>query len=177
MKVGVLSDTHLTKTAGMVGKLQQKVKNTYTLEELHDRLSQHFHGVDLIVHAGDLVHLAVIDMLKEFAPVEAVHGNMDTADVCAALPEQRMLECEGKKIGLIHGSGGPQGIIDRVRLAFQGQPLQAIIFGHTHQPVNSWQDGLFFFNPGSPTDRIFAPYNSVGVLEISEQIAGRIIRL
>jgi phosphomethylpyrimidine synthase len=39
------------------------------------------------------------------------------------------------------------------------------------------RDGVLLFNPGSPTDRRWAPYHSVGILELGDTIEGRIIRL
>ncbi len=39
-------------------------------------------------------------------------------------------------------------------------------------------DGIIYFNPGSSTDKVFAPYNSYGVLEIKDnKIIPHIIKL
>ena len=100
---------------------------------------------------------------------------MDTVEVERAFPATRVLEIGGFKIGVTHGDGAPQGIIERVSAKFTG--VDAIVFGHSHQPLNERRNGVLLFNPGSPTDRIFAPYNSVGLLEISDTISGQIIRL
>ena len=176
LKIGVLSDTHLTAPAGnFLGNMQQKIRNKLTLEDLRTIVAEHFRGVALIIHAGDFVETAVADMLREFAPLEAVHGNMDTIEVERAFPATRVLEIGGFKIGITHGDGAPQGIIERVSAKFTG--VDAIVFGHSHQPVNERRNGVLLFNPGSPTDRIFAPYNSVGLLELSDTISGQIIRL
>lgn len=176
MNIGVLSDTHLTNTSGVLSAVKQALRNKHALADLRELLAQHFRAVDLIIHAGDFVDLAVLDMLQEFAPVEAVHGNMDSAAIRARLPAQRILEIAGFRLGLTHGHGGPQGILARVKAQFTDSPVDAILFGHTHQPLNERRDGILFFNPGSPTDRIFAPYNSLGLLEVSERIEGKIIR-
>jgi putative phosphoesterase len=85
------------------------------------------------------------------------------------------LEVNHFKIGLTHGDGAPQGIVERVKHHFTD--VDAIIFGHSHQPLNEQRDGILFFNPGSPTDRIFAPYTSIGILEVNDTITGRIIIL
>ena len=55
--------------------------------------------------------------------------------------------------------------------------MDVIVFGHSHSPVNELRDGILFFNPGSPTDKIFAKYNSYGILTINKEIKGEIIRL
>ena len=176
LKIGVLSDTHLTAPAGnFLGNVKQKIRNKLTLEDVRTIVAEHFCGVELIIHAGDFVETAVAEMLREFAPLEAVHGNMDTVEVERAFPATRMLEIRGFRIGITHGDGAPQGIIERVSAKFTG--VDAIVFGHSHQPLNERRNGVLLFNPGSPTDRIFAPYNSVGLLEISDTISGQIIRL
>jgi len=177
MKIGVLSDTHLAYTSGVLSSVKHVLRNKYTLEDLRQLLTRHFRAVELIIHAGDFVDVAVLEMLQEFAPVEAVQGNMDPAAIRARLPEQRILELEGVTIGITHGNGGPQGILERVKAVFKDKPVDAIVFGHTHQPINERHEGILFFNPGSPTDRIFAPYNSLGILEITDKIESSIIRL
>ena len=60
MKIGVLSDTHLTEV-------------TPALERI---IGEYFQEVDLLIHAGDMVGLAVYRFLSAF-PLEAVQGNMD----------------------------------------------------------------------------------------------------
>ena len=176
IKIGVLSDTHLTAPAGnFLGLAKQRLRSKLTLDDVRAIVAEHFRGVELIIHAGDFVEAAVADMLREFAPLEAVHGNMDTAEIERAFPAMRVLEIGRFKIGVTHGDGAPQGIIERVGAKFTG--VDAVVFGHSHQPVNERRDGVLFFNPGSPTDRIFAPYNSVGLLEIGDAISGQIIRL
>ena len=63
-----------------------------------------------------------------------------------------------------------------IRDRFKG--VDAIIFGHSHEPVNMVKNGVLFFNPGSPTDKIFAKANSYGILEITDKkIEGKILRL
>jgi putative phosphoesterase len=178
MKIGVISDTHLTQpTAGVIHAVKHKLRNTHSLETLQVLVQHHFSGVDLIIHAGDFVDTAVFEMLREFAPVEAVQGNMDSMEIHTRFPVRKVVKIEGRLIGITHGEGGPQGILKRVKRHFP-EKVEVIIFGHTHQPLNDRQEGILFFNPGSPTDRIFAPYNSLGLLEVSStDIHGSIIRV
>ena len=51
----------------------------------HKRVFEIFQNVDYIIHAGDLVELAVVDELEQLAPVLAVHGNMDGIEVSRLL--------------------------------------------------------------------------------------------
>ena len=175
MKIGVLSDTHLSAPSGLAGTVKHKIRNRRTLDDLRNIIAEHFAGVERILHAGDFVEEAVLEMLQDFAPVDAVRGNMDGIQLQNALPSRRIVELEGFTIGLVHGDGAPQGIVERVRQHFD--KVDAIVFGHSHQPLNERRNGVLYFNPGSPTDRFFAPYNSIGLLELTDKIRGTIIRL
>ena len=176
MKIGVISDTHLTASkSGMFGGAAQKLRSKVTLDELRAMLERHFSGVELILHAGDFVEIAVAEMLEQIAPLTGVQGNMDLPDIQRRFPVKTTVTAQGVTIGLIHGSGAPHGLADRVAQEFEG--VNAIVFGHSHQPMNEARNGVLFFNPGSPTDRIFAPYHSVGILHLDDTLRGEIIRL
>ena len=132
----------------------------------------------LIVHAGDLVELYVIEELKKISRVEAVYGNMDTPRVKSALENKKAFVIDGKKICLMHGDGGPDKLINVLKDEFFSQKPNIIIFGHSHVPMNKYIDGVLFFNPGSATDTIFAPYRSYGIIEIVDnQIKANIYKL
>lgn len=158
MKVGVISDTHLTGCD----------------ERLTRLLKDRFRDADLILHAGDLVDLRVLDAFagKE---VRAVCGNMDPPSVRQALPRKLVLELNNFKVGLIHGWGMPFGIEGKL-LKEIGQ-VDCLVYGHTHRAANAVKDGILFFNPGSATDTRFASRNTVGMLEIGDAIRGEIIEL
>ncbi len=161
MKVGVLSDTHI-KTEEELFKLS-KIINT------------HFKDVDLLFHAGDLVSPEVLDLLTSFSKVFAVCGNMDPPELSAALPVKQTIEIDKFKIGLIHGWGPPFNLIDRIKKEFVD--VNCIVFGHTHKPINEIIDHILFFNPGSPTDKVFASQNTIGILKIDEKFSGDIIKI
>ena len=160
MKIGVISDTHIPRVAS----------------KLPDKIYDAFKNADLILHAGDLVEMAVLDELNKLAETKAVYGNMDVSEVRKSLPEKRIVRAEGFKIGLIHGSGAPFNLINKIKNEFP-EKVDVIVFGHSHSPVNELRDGVLFFNPGSPTDKLFAKYNSYGILTINKEIKGEIVRL
>ena len=160
MKIGVLSDTHIPIRA------QDLSKEVYALLE----------KVDLILHAGDLVHLGVLERLKQYAPVRAVYGNMDYPEVRNVLPKRDIIECGGFRIGLFHGYGLPNNLLEKAKAEFN-EEVNTVVFGHSHIPVNETINGVLFFNPGSPTDDVFSPYKSIGLLEVNEKIIGQIIKL
>ena len=161
MKIAVISDTHIPATT----------------DSLPEELISKIQGVDMIIHLGDFTELSVLNEFKKIAPVEAVAGNMDSHIVRRELPETRILELEGFKIGLVHGYGGPDGLIKYAKDIFKDSKLDCIIHGHSHIPRIDYVDGVLFFCPGSPTEKIFAPYNAFGILEINDKITPEIIRL
>ncbi len=161
MLIGVVADTHVPVRA----------------RALPRALLDGLRGVDLILHAGDLTVLAVVDELRSIAPVEAVHGNADSPAVLAALPRTRSLLLAGKRIGLVHGDGPGHSTPARARSAFAGQMLDAIVFGHSHSPHCRREGGLLLFNPGSPTDSRREPRPSYGLLTVGETIEARICYL
>ncbi|MDD5617757.1 MAG: metallophosphoesterase family protein [Candidatus Omnitrophica bacterium] len=160
MKIGVISDTHIPERA------LDLPKEIYTA----------FKDADLILHAGDFISPDVLDSLSKICPVTAVYGNMDSAEIRNKLKEKEII-CAGKfKIGLMHGKGHPKNLINLVKDSFT-EKLDIIIFGHSHTPLNEEIDGTLFFNPGSPTDTIFAPYRSYGIIEINDTIKATIVRI
>ena len=100
---------------------------------------------------------------------------MDDAVTCRELPARREVALGGFRIGLIHGWGDPAGVAARVAREFAR--VDCVVYGHTHVPENETRGGVLFFNPGSPTDRRWAPHRSLGILEVSDQIVGRLIAL
>jgi len=160
MKIGCVSDTHIN---GGMGKLPPA-------------LIEGLRGVDLILHAGDIVTLDVIEELRLIAPTEAVAGNMDGWDVAAVLPEKRVIQAGNHRIGLIHGGGRVPDIKERVLAKFRDDGVDCIVFGHSHQAVVERIGDVLLVNPGSPTDRTYARYNSYALIYADDDITAEIIR-
>ena len=158
VKIGVISDTHLSGYDAGLARIA----------------AHHFRDADLILHAGDLVDLRVLDIFAGIE-VKAVRGNMDNIQVKDKLPEQLVFEIKGFKIGLIHGWGSPLGIEEKL-LAKLGN-VNCVVYGHTHKPSNYKEEGILFFNPGSAVDKRFADTRTIGILEIDKEIEGRIISI
>jgi putative phosphoesterase len=119
---------------------------------------------DLILHAGDVVSASVLDELRELAPVHAVHGNMDEPALKTALPQIRVVEVEGARIGMIHEPGPAAGRAERLAVLFAG--CDALVYGHTHLPELTRHGSVWILNPGSPTERRRAPARTMIVLEV-----------
>lgn len=162
MRIGVISDTHIPNSASVIP------------EQVLLALKQ----LDMIVHAGDLIDLSVLEKLKETCPnVKAVYGNMDPPEVRKKLRDKEIFEVGKYKIGLMHGYGAPSGLIELMEENFKDTPVDIIIFGHAHYPFNEKRGNILYFNPGSLTDKVFAPYNSYGIIELNDKIEASIIKI
>lgn len=162
VKVGVISDTHLPSRSPFLPPI--------ILEKLQ--------GVQMILHAGDWEEFFFLPELERIAKVYGVCGNMDSLEVKKKLPIKRVIDVENVKIGLIHGSGAPFGIKERIREEFIDERVNVIVFGHTHRALMEWDENILFFNPGSPTDKIFTSKNSIGVLYVDkDKVWGEIIEI
>jgi len=107
----------------------------------------------------------VLREIEAYAPVEAVFGNMDEPALQASLPERRVVEVEGARIGLVHIAGPRGGREERLASSFAG--CDAVVYGHTHVPQVERHRGVWILNPGSPTERRRAPSRSLIVLELA----------
>ena len=162
MKIGVLSDTHIPSAAS---RLPQQA-----LDE--------FKKMDLVIHAGDMIDLATLEQLKNTCKaLKAVRGNMDHEEVKAVLAEREIFKVNNFKIVVVHGWGAPATLIQQLELTFRSERPDILIFGHTHSALNEKRGDTLFFNPGSPTDKVFSPYNSYGIIEITDKIEAKIIKL
>lgn len=153
-KIGVISDTHIPARGKVIPS------NLYNL----------FEGVDLILHAGDLVDEQVLDEFNSLAPVEAVAGNMDPVMLHSRLGRLKLIEVgpvKPVKIGLLHGDvSGHKIDYDYLLELFLPEKPDVVVFGHLHQPVEEHYNETLFFNPGSLIDPRRNHYPSCGLLHL-----------
>jgi uncharacterized protein len=121
------------------------------------------------VHAGDFTTLALLRELETYAPVAAVHGNVDEPELQRALPATTEIDLGGGvRLGVIHDAGPRHGRLERLRRRFPA--AQAVVFGHSHIPLHeTGSDGFQIFNPGSPTDRRRSPQHTMGVAQLAQR--------
>ena len=151
--VGLISDTHVPVRAKCIPGTVFKI----------------FENVDFIVHAGDLVQLAVIDELEQLAPVLAVHGNMDGPEVSGALPKLNSLKVSDWKIGVMHDPSTMFGM-GKMREIAKQNGFNVFVYGHTHNSSIKWEGKTLYINPGSPTNPTsFISKPSVALLKITRE--------
>jgi putative phosphoesterase len=136
--IGVISDTHGLLSPAAVAALQ---------------------GSELIIHAGDVGKLEIIDGLREIAPVEAIRGNVDHGIWAQGLPQTRTVEVGGVRIFVIHN-------IDDLSIDAAAAGYAAVISGHSHRPSAVQKNGVLFLNPGSAGPRRFNLPVSVALLHV-----------
>jgi uncharacterized protein len=111
-------------------------------------------GCDPIIHAGDIGSLDVLARLGALAPVHAVRGNVDHGAWSANLPLTQRIEIDGFRIYVLHilAELDPQA----------ADKVDAVIYGHSHQPKIETKNGTLFFNSGSAGPRRFGLPITVG---------------
>ncbi len=160
MKIGILSDTHVA-----------------SIDELPREIADVLTGMDMVLHAGDFTERPLLDELRRMRNFTGVYGNLDSFDVKKQLHATETVEAGGFRIGLNHPAegGAPLNLEDRLRPKFKD--VQAIVFGHSHQPMNETKGGVLFFNPGSATGAAPAKKKTFGILHVGKDIVGEIVKL
>jgi putative phosphoesterase len=140
LNVGVLSDTH--------GLLRPEVLRA--LEGSHH-----------ILHAGDVGDPAILDALRELAPVTAIRGNIDRSGACAQLPATEVIELGGCVMYVLHS-------LDDLDVKPESAGLNVVLYGHSHQPAAATRNGVLYLNPGSCGPRRFSLPVTVARLRIAD---------
>src|SRR5204862_423247 len=92
--VAVIADTHLPRGS----------------RRLTDECLQLLRAADLILHAGDISTVAVLEELRALGPpVEAVWGNADEPALRELLPKECVVEVEQARIAMLHIPGPRRG--------------------------------------------------------------------
>jgi putative phosphoesterase len=179
MKIGVIGDTHIPGRSPL----------------LPARIADLFKGLDIILHVGDISELYVLKEFQEtYTLTFAVAGEDDSAEVHEYLDEKRVVRFGQRRIGMIHGhqfdevqraggalrrllGHGPEpGALQAFLLEQFEEEVDAIVYGHTHQPYVRTHGGVLVFNPGGALPGARQP--SVGILDMSKRnITGRIAYL
>jgi uncharacterized protein len=150
MIIGVISDTH--------GLLRPEALAA-------------IRGSEHIIHAGDIGDPAIVDKLREIAPVTAIRGNVDRDAWATSVPNTNVLEVGEITIYVIHN-------LQELDLKPEAAGFAAVIYGHTHIPKSETKNGVLFFNPGSAGPKRFRLPVTLGKLQIlNQQLQAEIVEL
>lgn len=161
MRIGIVSDTH---------------RSSRNPRALPKSLLDGLHGCDLIMHLGDVNAPWVLDVLGEIAPVLAVQGNNDEPQLLERLPWERFLEIGPHRVGMIHGHGTRFTARETTLKRMVGL-VDCAVYGHSHIPEIVQRDGLLLVNPGSPTQKRYAPRHSYAMMDVGVQIDAELVYL
>lgn len=150
MRIGVISDTHSLLRPQALAALA---------------------GSELILHAGDIGAPEVLAALEAIAPVLAVRGNNDTAPWARSLPGTRVVEAGGLRFYLLHDLKTLD--VDPLAAGFD-----AVLSGHSHQPLAETRAGVLYLNPGSAGPRRFRLPIALARLRLAEgRISSELLHL
>ena len=137
MTLAILSDTH--------GLLRPQV-------------TEYLKTADAILHAGDINRPAILDQLREYAPVYVVRGNNDK-DWAADLPHDLTISLDGVTFYLVHNK-------KEVPADLTG--VDVVVYGHSHKYAQAEKDGVLWLNPGSCGPRRFHQEITLAMAEVSQ---------
>ena len=156
---------HLSSFPMLVGL----IADTHGL--LRDEALRALEGAALILHAGDVGRRSLLTALAAVAPVQAVHGNVDTPS--PDLPATFRCELEGIRVLVTHGhelgSPTPDLLVSRY-------DADVIVYGHTHRALIARVGSTLVVNPGAAGPARFRLEPSIGLLTLPDRVA-RIVPL
>jgi putative phosphoesterase len=146
LKIGLISDTH--GYINYINKAMEKLNNT-----------------DMIIHLGDNVKDVKYIKLKYKNKIINVKGN---CDITCTVASEKIEIIENKRFLITHGHKYNVKR-DLLNLKYKAVECRAdiVLFGHTHVADITYENGIWFINPGSaslPRNRI----NTVAVLELND---------
>ena len=147
--IGVISDTH--------GLMRPEALAALT-------------GVEHILHAGDVGDVAILDALREIAPVTAIRGNVDSSGACAELPATDVVELGGELFYLVHS-------VHDLDINPRAAGVAMVVSGHSHKAKVEVKDGVVYFNPGSAGPRRFSLPVTVGFVTVEDGVEASVKEL
>ena len=149
MLIGVISDTHGLLRPEAVAALR---------------------GVEHILHAGDVGDIAILDALREIAPVTAIRGTVDVSGACAELPATDVVELGDRLFYLVHS-------VHDLDINPVAAGVAMVVSGHSHNASVQVRDGVIYFNPGSAGPRRFSLPVTVGFVTVEDGVEASVMEL
>lgn len=137
MKLAILSDTH--------GLLRPEVV-------------EHLKNADAILHGGDINRQAIVDELRQYAPLYVVRGNNDKG-WAETIPHHLTITLDGVTFTMVHNK-------KEVPADLSG--VDVVVFGHSHKYVQEEKNGRLWLNPGSCGTRRFHQEITMMMAEVTD---------
>ncbi len=129
MRILVTSDTH-----GDFFSLKQAVEQQKS--------------ADIIIHCGDSKD--EVDEIRMMYPQKAIYAVKGNCDFGSTLNPVETITVEGKKIFITHGHlYNAKFTLYNLCCAARESGADIVVFGHTHNAIAEYDDGLYILNPGS----------------------------
>ncbi|CEK36158.1 YfcE family phosphodiesterase [Paeniclostridium sordellii] len=138
MKIGIISDTH--------GLLRDEVKSN-----LQD--------CDLILHAGDVGNLELINELNSITKCEFIKGNCDKKIEFENIEDNKVININGIKVYMVHD-------LKSIKYNLKELDIDIVVYGHSHKKNYYENDGIIYINPGSVGPKRFKLPTHMAKLEI-----------
>ncbi len=154
LTIGVVADTHVYRRGSR--RLAPEVLDLFARFD-----------TGLILHAGDANVASVLSDLATVAPVIAVTGNNDDAELYEVIPETVQFQVGTHRFAMLHGHGG-KSARGEARRRFAGK-VDCVVYGHSHIPLIERDGETILFNPGSATDRRWGDHFGVGLIHVTAE--------
>ncbi|HYZ15879.1 MAG TPA: YfcE family phosphodiesterase, partial [Candidatus Acidoferrum sp.] len=119
-RIGVVSDTHLPRFGRALPRALERGLRAAKVER--------------ILHLGDMTELLAVPLFEAIAPFDAVAGNNDGEAIRERFGRRKIVRVEDVRIGMVHGDGKRGTTLGRALEAFADEPVDVILFGHSHRP-------------------------------------------
>ncbi len=162
-RVLVIGDTHISK-----------------FKDLPEKMIQLIQDADWVIHVGDYTSIDVLlGFIKLKGPkFRGVYGNADPMKIRERVLAKDIIEISQKRLGITHPAAGGtyENTKKKVIKAFKDYEVDAIIYGHTHDPLIEDCNGILLVNPGKGylEESYFGSPTSVAILTIEKRISGTI---
>lgn len=124
---------------------------------LRPEMLEYLSHADVIIHGGDINIQAIVDKLREYAPLYIVRCNNDK-EWAENLPHSLTFTIGGVRFFLIHNK---KDILPDL------PDVDVVIYGHSHKYACENRNGVLWLNPGSCGRRRFDQEITFAVMSIT----------
>lgn len=129
-------------------------------------------SAEVIIHCGDGDEQ--VQYLKDTIKDKMIVGVRGNCDWCSSLPSKEILNVCGKRIFITHGHlyNAKVGLYN-IMCAAREEKADILLFGHTHNAMTYYEDGLYVMNPGSCSGYM-ASYGYIDITDKGEIVTNTV---